>query len=272
MASGGADLQLWHDWCAAAQIDPDRATPAQLDRFVATTCHSRTLKYRRAAAVRQHLGLDRPAAPPPQPFDPADLLTGMPRTGWPAGLNRTRDAFIVVCSSLGLTRAQIQQLTPLDVDVAGARPQVRGRPAPTHPEIGRCGACAVIDWLALTAATTGGGRGEAQLVLTRPLPATHRHTLTDRRWQSAHQLLPAFDLHGWPDHTRPISIRTISTALHRPPADVAAPVAIRTTTWAGRRRDDRLEQLLDQLDNEADTAYDQVAAIMRSVGLTPDQE
>lgn len=261
------DVQLWQAWCAAADLDPDQADAAAAAAFVEATSRSRTVRYRRAASVRAHLGQPSVRTFHVETFDPGDALAGLPRTGWPAGLNRCRDAFIVVASSVGLTRQQIRHLGVDDVDADSVRPMVANRPAPIDPAPARCGACAVIDWLEIVAATVGGGRGEAQRLLTAPSQARHRHQLSDIRWQSSHQLLPAIDVHGWPDHSRPISLRTITAALNRAPVVVlppAAPAPLRHT-------DADIDQLLDQLDEEADTSYAKVAEVMRALGLEPDR-
>ena len=282
------DWALYCDWCTSRDRQPLPATVAGIGDFLEQMGGSRSLQRRRATSIHTHAellghpiarGRGNPEADAAVVWhaalgDLGQLLAQIPRDKWPHGLARRRDAFVLVCASLGLTRHQIRHLDTSHIThgVAGRFRITQHAITPTTGPGESCPCCAVHDWLAALATTVGGGRGEAQRLLLAASwtdPHAHRCTLPlDDRWQRAPELVPAIDPHGWVDDTRPVSARTISHILRlriqgpasirlRPEPDYPPPPAADEALAHLS-----LGELLEELDQRVETITGQVEALL----------
>lgn len=243
------DWLLWCDWCSAMGRPAVPAEPDHLVEFTAAMNGGQGTRRRRIRAIiakcaefGEPIVLEHPR---PRLWDEGlgdsgKVLHRIPRWGWPVGLNRRRDAFVVVLASLGFTRRQVCSLSSGEIDLASGV-TVSGRQVPAADASSECGRCAVHDWLSALATTVNGGRADAQKLLATPgQPSAHRcGEGVDPRWRSAPRLVPAIDRHGWLDDTRAVSERTVTQILR---------------TWLSRSRDDQWEPAATQGSRSAQPA------------------
>lgn len=276
------DWLLWCDWCTATGRPPLPAEPEHIAEFVATLNGGHAVRRRRIRSIVSKCDLfGEPvvleAAEPGMWRDllgeVPKVLSAIPRWGWPTGMNRRRDAFVVVLAGLGFTRRQMCWLEPKQVRRADTGWVIDGRPVPYDQEASGCASCAVSDWMVALGMVAGGGRAEAQQYLTRAArPEGHRcHAEVGERWRSAHQLVPAIDRHGWMDDGAPVTTRTIShvlrtwiTAAARD-EKAAEPEMLPIDPPASGIDSDRMDALLDELDARVEAITGRVEALMRTV-------
>ena len=276
------DWLLWCDWCVANGRPPLPAEPDHIAEFVAVMDGGGRLRRRRVTSILAKCDLfgepvlldveGQPRRWQAALGDLGPLLAGIPRWGWPAGLNRRRDGFVLVAASLGFTRRQIRGLNQADVVHTGTGWQLDSRRVPEAAVPAECAGCAVADWLAVLSMTITAGRAEAQAFLTRGERNTgHRcQDATDQRWRKAAELVPAIDRHGWVAETDAISTRTVSEIIRtwatrvggELPAGPEPAVAMPHRTEDGKPLDG-IDDLLDDLDARVAEISDQVELLLQ---------
>jgi len=279
-----AHWALFADWCAAAGVPALPADPRAVQSFLAELPAARSTRLSRVRTIRiQHarLGMSDPCPPAatpqmaPDPILP-EVLSAVSVHGWPAGVAGRRDAFLLVLyRGLALTRQQIRNILPTDLDVAPRQIQIRGHLLTPAEAPGECMACAVTRWLRLlnlaeqrdwaTVRRSMAGRwteraGEQELHdCQRPL---------GEAWRRTRVLLPQVDQYGWIDDQAPLTVRSITDVAGRRSRPLvrieeSETNAVPYPTSFSKPRFDRqrtldelagLDPLLDRLDAEIETA------------------
>lgn len=277
------DWLLWCDWSSATGRPPLPAEPEHIAEFVAAMNGGSSLRRRRIRSIVAKCDLfgepvvletAEPRMWHEMLGDVSGVLQAIPRWGWPSGMNRRRDAFVVVLAGLGLTRRQMCWLEAKQVKRLETGWTIDDRPVPYAEDPSGCSACAVSDWLTVLGMVAGGGRGEAQQHLTRAArPEGHRcHMAVGERWRNAHELVPAIDRHGWVDDGAPVTTRTISQVLRNWTSAASRdekavePQMLPIDPPASGIDSARMDELLDDLDARVDAIIGRVESLMRTVG------
>lgn len=272
------DWTLLEDYCAATGTSARTVDAGVLSRFVAFTMGRSVTRPRRVRALlRQLVQVGAPVEhPDPPPLEPWWKPVGMPLsevlaridpTGWPGGFRRCRDGFILTVAAAGLSRRQVQGLSGADLRVRIGTVTVAGIDVPEAAEApAGCGRCAMTRWLRVLAAVTAGGRADVQPLVAGPgLLRWHRsnhdcRTPLPTSWGEAWALLPAIDVHGWPDDSQPVSLRTLTTVMSywrssRPPVVVVPDEPdepVPDTSQYAELGWDELDEVVDRVCAEAD--------------------
>ncbi|WP_156250859.1 hypothetical protein [Pseudactinotalea terrae] len=244
---------LFLDWAAATEHTPG---PDALEAFLSDV----DLAASGVHAVRSWLGL---TGPHPRAtavragdlwLDVGESVARCPRSGT-AGVRGRRDAFVLTCLAVGLTRRELLTLRPHHVDGWS----VTGRRLARGQDWRCCPRCVLTRWLQVLAVLPpSGSRLAARNLIATTEPRHLCHTDPPMTWRSAPVLVPALDQHGWPS-LRPLTPRSV-TRLVAARMSVAAPAPFeRTPPPAGGRVDrERLlaevSELLDELDTRLDAA------------------
>ncbi|QOT16791.1 hypothetical protein [Paenarthrobacter sp. YJN-5] len=204
--------ELWSDWCAVARVPEDRIDDASLQAFALQSGPSKAVldRLRRAAAPAGESSAAT-AWPTIHSRDPSSLRRLLARgdvlvrdrgTDWQLRLRLRRMLFVAVLiapashGGLGLTRSEIRQLRPEDVQRLRPRIGVAEDPA-------SCPACAVWSWLEVIGTNSGWSRTGLRSLAHRrdDQMAGHRHELPDPSpdWLTCVGVLPAIDRWGWMD-------------------------------------------------------------------------
>lgn len=283
--SAATDWALLEDYCAATGTTPSTVDAGVVSRFVAFTMGRSVTRPRRVRALlRQLVQVGAPVElPDPPPLEPwwkpdglplGEVLARIDPTGWPGGFRRCRDGFILTVAAAGLSRRAVRGLSAADLHVRIGTVTVTGCDVPEAETPAECGRCAMTRWLRVLAAFTAGGRADVQPLVAAPgLLRWHRHnhdcrTPLPTSWGEAWALLPAVDVHGWPDDSQPVSLRTLTAVMSywrssRPPQLIVPDEPVEHVDAAespyAELGWDELDEVVDRVCAEADEVLARVS-------------
>lgn len=217
--------ELWTDWCSAVGAPGEKIDEEALRRFSLQAGPSKAVLDR----LRRMIVPSEPptAWPREHRADPASLQILIARTEviisdrathWALRLRLRRMLFAALLvapathGGLGLTRSQVRELRPADVQRLRSRIGVTEDPS-------WCPACAAWSWLEVIGTNSGcSSAGVRSLAHRRDEALGHRHELPDPSpdWKACVGVLPAIDRWGWVDpysSLHPSSLSAVARAM-----------------------------------------------------------